>query len=275
MLIIDLDPQTNLTFSFVRPDEWQKSLADTKTVKQAFDSLVDGSSFDINSLIVTPSRVKERLKGNGKLDLISSHLGLINVDLELATLLAGANMKQSKKNFLKVHRRLSDGIADIPSGKYDVVLIDCPPNFNIVTKTAIVASDFILVPTRPDYLSTLGIDYLIRNMNELVRDYNDYANDGDDLTEAIEPSTIGVLFNMIQERSEAPIQAQQTYIRQLSRLGGLQIFDDYIKRNDTLFAGAPEEGVPVVLYGNTSGTYKSVVDGLEAVVTEFIQKTGL
>ncbi|MND60246.1 Sporulation initiation inhibitor protein Soj [compost metagenome] len=275
VLMIDLDPQTNLTFSFVRPDDWQKSLADTKTIKQAFDSLIDGSSFDINSLIVTPSRVKERLKGKGKLDLISSHLGLINVDLELATLLAGANMKQSKKNFLKVHRRLADGIESIPPEKYDVVLIDCPPNFNIVTKTAIVASDFILVPTRPDYLSTLGIDYLIRNMNELVRDYNDYAKDGDDLTEEIEPSTIGVLFNMIQERSEAPIQAQQTYIRQLSRLGGLHIFAEYIKRNDTLFAGAPEEGVPVVLNGTTSGTYKSVVDGLEAVATDFIEKIGL
>ncbi|KAA3507692.1 ParA family protein [Agrobacterium rosae] len=275
VLMIDLDPQTNLTFSFVRPDEWQKSLADTKTIKQAFDSLIDGTTFDINSLIVTPSRVKERLAGKGKLDLISSHLGLINVDLELATLLTGANLKQSKKNFLKVHRRLADGIADIPSNQYDVVLIDCPPNFNIVTKTAIVASDFILVPTRPDYLSTLGIDYLIRNMNELVRDYNDYAKDGDDLTETIEPSTIGVLFNMIQERSEAPIQAQQTYIRQLSRLGGLHIFGDYIKRNDTLFAGAPEEGVPVVLKGTTSGTYKSVVDGLEAVATDFIEKIGL
>ncbi|KQR75780.1 ParA family protein [Rhizobium sp. Leaf341] len=275
VLMIDLDPQTNLTFSFIRPDEWQNSLAETKTIKQAFDSLIDGSTFDINSLIVEPARVKQRLDGNGKLHLISSHLGLINVDLDLATLLAGANMKQSKKNFLKVHRRLADGIADIPSGEYDVVLIDCPPNFNIVTKTAIVASDYILVPTRPDFLSTLGIDYLIRNMNELVRDYNDYAEEGEDATAPIMPSTIGVLFNMIQERSEAPIQAQQTYISQLSRLGGLVIFDDYIKRNDTLFASAPEEGVPVVLKGTTGGTYKSVVDGLEAVASEFVDKIDL
>lgn len=275
VLMIDLDPQTNLTFSFVRPDDWQKSLADNKTIKQSFDSLIDGSSFDINTLIVAPSRVQQRLAGKGKLHLISSHLGLINVDLELATLLAGANMKQSKKNFLKVHRRLADGLSDIPDAKYDVILIDCPPNFNIVTKTAIVASNFILVPTRPDYLSTLGIDYLIRNMNELVRDYNDYAKEGDDTIDTIEPSTIGVLFNMIQERSDAPIQAQETYIRQLSRLGGLYLFEDYIKRNDTLFAGAPEEGIPVVLKSTTAGTYRSVVDGLEAVTTDFINKIGL
>jgi chromosome partitioning protein len=40
------------------------------------------------------------------------------------------------------------------------VLIDCPPNFNIVTKTAIAASEHLLVPTKPDYLSTLGIEQL-------------------------------------------------------------------------------------------------------------------
>ena len=38
---------------------------------------------------------------------------------------------------------------------YDVVLIDCPPNFNIVTKTAIVASDQILIPAKADYLPLL------------------------------------------------------------------------------------------------------------------------
>lgn len=47
----------------------------------------------------------------------------------------------------------------IPEHAYDFALIDCPPNFNIITKNAIIASDLILVPAKPDYLSTLGIDY--------------------------------------------------------------------------------------------------------------------
>ncbi|MBP0617045.1 ParA family protein [Jiella mangrovi] len=271
VLVIDLDPQTNLTFSFIRPDEWQADYADDKTIKKIFDSFVDGENYDINRLIFSPSRVASALSGNGKLSLISSHLGLINVDLELATLLGGANMKQTKNNFLKVHRRLVESLNEIDENEFDVVIIDCPPNFNIVTKNAIVASDYVLVPTRPDFLSTLGIDYLIRSMNELIEDYNEFSGAEDTEFEEIEPATIGVLFTMIQERSEEPINAQSAYIRQIQRQGGLHVFENYIKRNDTLFASAPESGVPVVLRPQSQSTYKNVVKGLEKVAEEFAQ----
>ena len=275
VLLVDLDPQTNLTFSFIRPDEWQNSFAETKTIKQVFDSFVEGKSYDINQLIFEPERAKLALRGNGKLDLISSHLGLINVDLELATLLGGANMRQTKNNFLKVHRRLAESFNDIDGDNYDIVIIDCPPNFNIVTKNAIVASDYVLVPTRPDFLSTLGIDYLIRSMDGLVNDYNEFAEAEDAEFVEIEPATIGVLFTMIQERSEEPINAQNAYIRQIRQQGGLNVFESYIKRNDTLFASAPESGVPVVLRPQSQQTYKSVVEGLEAVTDEFIHLVSL
>lgn len=275
VLAIDLDPQTNLTFSFLRVNDWSEDFAENRTIKQLFDSLLAGRDFDISSLIYEPGRAKNALNGRGKLEIISSHLGLINVDLELATLLSGASMRQSKQNFIKVHRRLADSLLNVDSDRYDIVLIDCPPNFNVVTKTAIVASDYILVPTRPDFLSTLGIDYLIRNVGSLVSDYNDYAREGTNNTApVIEPATIGVVFNMIQERN-GPISAQATYMQQLRRQSDLHVFENYIKRNDTLFADAPESGVPVVLRRTTSGTYQSVVNGLEAVTEEFSNLVGL
>ena len=275
VLAIDLDPQTNLTFSFLRVDEWSSDFADNRTIKQLFDSLLDGKDFDISGLIYEPSRAKQALQGRGKLEIISSHLGLINVDLELATLLNGASLRKSKQNFIKAHSRLADSLEKIDDDAYDVVLIDCPPNFNIVTKTAIVASDYILVPTRPDFLSTLGIDYLIRNVASLVSDYNDYAREGQvDGTPEIEPATIGVVFNMVQERN-GPISAQENYMQQLRRQSGLYIFNNYVKQNNTIFADAPERGVPVVLTGTTNPTFKSVVAGLEAVTGEFIQLVGL
>jgi chromosome partitioning protein len=155
-------------------------------------------------------------------------------------------------------------------------LIDCPPNFNIVTKTAIVASDYILVPARPDYLSTLGIDYLIRSVNLLVKEYNEYAEVQDgQMVDKIAPKTLGIVFTMIQEYGGQPIAAQRPFIAQVRRqMSSIPIFPDYIKRNDTLFAGAPQYGIPVVLHGYNSGSHRSVVDGLEAVSESFAKALG-
>jgi chromosome partitioning protein len=271
VLLVDLDAQASLTFSFIAPDVWEKDFSETNTIKSWFESFDTGAQLSLASLVNTPQRVQHALRGRGKLDVIYSHLGLINVDLELATKLGGASLAQAKKNFLSIHRRLADGISsDIPAGLYDIILIDCPPNFNIVTKTAIIASDYILVPARPDYLSTLGISYLLRSVNSLVKDYNDFAGVKEgQKAERIAPKVLGVVFTMIQEYGSQPISAQRPFIAQMARVPGISVFKSYIKRNDSLFAGAPQYGVPVVLHGYNSGSHQSVVDGLESVSEEF------
>jgi chromosome partitioning protein len=276
VLLIDLDAQASLTFSFISPDAWDKDFSDAGTIKSWFESFDSSTPLPLSSLINTPLRVKQALGGRGRLDIVYSHLGLINVDLELATKLGGASLAQAKKNFISIHRRLADGIRDDVGGdQYDVILIDCPPNFNIVTKTAIIASDYILVPARPDYLSTLGISYLLRSVNSLVKDYNEFA----DLKEGqkadkIAPKILGVVFTMIQEYGGEPISAQRPFIKQVTRVPGVSVFSNYIKRNDSLFAGAPQYGIPVVLHGYNSGSHRSVVDGLEAVSGEFEKALG-
>lgn len=277
VLLIDLDAQASLTFSFITPDVWQKSFEESGTIKAWFDSFEDGSPLELASLAQHPVRVSQRLGGRGKLDVIYSHLGLINVDLELATKLSGANLAQAKRNFIGVHRRLADEMDRMRvADKYDVVLIDCPPNFNVVTKTAIIASDYILVPTRPDELSTLGIDYLMRSIRNLISDYNEYADVSSGIAaERIEPAIVGVVFTMIQEYGCEPISAQRTFISRIRSESKLPVFDSYIKRNDTLFAGAPQYGVPVVLSHHNNHSHQSVVDGLEEVATEFATTVGI
>ena len=85
------------------------------------------------------------------------------------------------------------------------------PNFNIVTKNAIVASDYILIPAKADYLSTLGIDYLQRNVKELIEDFNEYtAVDDANTIEEINPKFLGVVFTMVQFNRQQPISAQKT-----------------------------------------------------------------
>lgn len=147
VLMLDLDPQTSLTFSFVPQDRW-KDFEKDKTIKNWFEAHISqDKSFDISSLILSDLKVRPYICGGGGLSLISSHLNLINVDLDLAQDLGGGSDKTRNLNFLKIYGRLKTGL-DSLRDQFDVVLIDCPPNFNIVTRTAMVASDFILVPTK-------------------------------------------------------------------------------------------------------------------------------
>lgn len=275
VLLIDLDPQASLTFSFVKPDYWNQHLANGRTIKTWYDATQQGNSVDLASLAYSPRQVNAALRraGHAPLKMVPSHLGLINVDLELATGLGGASMTQAKQNYMRVHRRLAEGLSESAFDNYDVILIDCPPNFNIVTKTAIVASDFVLIPAKADYLSTLGIDYLRRSLSELVHDFNEYAQVAPhNAPEPIDPQLLGVIFTMINIYGGEPVSASRPYIAQARTLG-VPVFDAYLRENKTLFAGAAEEGVPVVISDQTN--YRGIRAELEGFVDEFIARLGL
>lgn len=274
VLAIDLDAQASLTFSLVQPDYWSNHLQHDRTIKQWFDSFSEDSNppIDLESLILKPTPVNTRLgKNGGALHFIASHLGLINVDLELATELGGSNLSQTKRKYLKVHRRLIDGLSRPAFASYDVILIDCPPNFNIVTKTAIIASDQILVPSKPDYLSTLGTEYLIRSLDELVEEHNDYL-DNNNANLEISPEILGVIFTMVQIYSGVPISAQRPFIAQTRSLG-LYVFDSYFRDSKTNLANAAAENVPLIL-DNYAST-EELVQELREMVDEVAKRAGL
>ncbi|MEW6027676.1 MAG: ParA family protein, partial [Planctomycetota bacterium] len=163
---------------------------------------------------------------------------------------------------IKIHKRLADGISQIGNDKYDVVFIDCPPNFNIVTKNAIVASNHLLIPAKPDYLSTLGIDYLIFSLNKLINDYNEYSGfDELERQDNISPTILGIVFTMVTIYNNQPIQTMRPFIEQTKKLGK-PVFDQYIRENKTMFGDAPQYGVPVALNYYSSGTYAYVAKEL-------------
>ncbi|NCU06767.1 ParA family protein [Pantoea ananatis] len=270
VLILDMDAQASLTFSFIKPEFWDERLKDNKTIKSWFDCISQGeNTMPLSNLTIRPEEVNKRFRSGGFIDLISSHLGLINVDLELATLLGGASPSQTQKKYLKVHGKLRQELHALgQEQKYDIVLIDCPPNFNIVTKNALIASDKILIPAKPDYLSTLGIDYLKRSVDSLVKDFNFYA-DKDNEFERVEPEILGVIFTMIQITSGQPISAQKQYISQTKRLK-VPVFKSLFRENKTIFADAPRDGIPVVLNAYSNQTHSDVVNEIEEFVDEFL-----
>ena len=277
ILALDMDAQCSLTFSFVTPDYWESELGGEdgahhdRTIKRWFDGIVDEDreAVGLDELVLRDLKVNGRLGDKGGcLHLIPSHLGLINIDLDLAYMLSGAapsRLHQRRARVLGQLRRHLNAYAT--EAGYDYVLIDCPPNFNIVTKNAIVASHQIVIPAKPDYLSTLGIDYLLRSLGTLVREFNE-----DSKSEVIEPRILGVIFTMIQILRGRPIGVQRQYMRADSI--AVPIFRSTVRENKTIFGDAPEDGIPVVLERPRGEPYATIVREMESLAAEFLKRSG-
>jgi chromosome partitioning protein len=258
VLLIDLDPQASLTFSLLDVADWERDYAENTTIRNWYDAYIDqDQDLELPSLIIKPAKLNRLI--DGTVDIVCSHLALINIDLELATRLGGASLRQVRNNFLRVHSRLLDGfVSSSVQDNYDYVIIDCPPNFNIVTKTAIVASDRILVPAIPDFLSTLGIEELRRHIGELVDNFNGFAaQQGEPAYDPIDPSIMGIVPTMVRVYAGRPISAQTAFINRMKRTG-LPVFDTFIRWQPSTYGDAPEYGVPVVLNQSQGETCRGI-----------------
>jgi chromosome partitioning protein len=168
VLLIDLDSQASLTVSFFTQNEWTDELLPSRTIKHWFDGLGTGDAMeDPSPLVSSPPRVLGKLRRNaGHLDLIAAHRDLADVETALA-----AELISDPGRFAPLHSRLRTALTHKSLAEYDVVLIDCAPNFGLIAKNAVAAADMLVIPTKPDYLSTNGID----SLGLKIRDFTDEA----------------------------------------------------------------------------------------------------
>lgn len=64
---------------------------------------------------------------------------------------------------------LEDAISPVLD-PYDYVLIDCPPNLGFITRNGIEISDYYLIPTIPDTLSTYGVPQIIKTIQSFIHE---------------------------------------------------------------------------------------------------------
>lgn len=81
--------------------------------------------------------------------------------------------------------------------KYDFVFIDCQPSFDLLTQNAVVASDYYIIPTKLDYLSTLGIDSLTLHISHLINEINNDTKEFNFNGYYSNPKLLGVVGNMV------------------------------------------------------------------------------
>lgn len=157
-LLVDLDPQTNATFSCITVDAWEEHAKKKGTVADLLGARQHASA---NAKQKKASQV---IIANvfPNVDLVPSHLDLFTIDLDMA----GATARET---------RLRKSLQEVEA-KYDVIICDCPPNLTIPTQNALAASSYFIVPISADFLSALGIGILLRRIKQLSEDLDQPLN---------------------------------------------------------------------------------------------------
>lgn len=145
-LLIDLDPQTNATFSCITVDEWENASTAGGTIADILGLRNHTSAEGVTkhpSEVIIPNVFPN-------VDLLPSHLELFTVDLDLA----GQTRRESI-----LERNLKPIISN-----YEFIVCDCPPNLTLPTQNALSISSYYIVPVSLDYLSGVGIGLLIQRV---------------------------------------------------------------------------------------------------------------
>lgn len=145
VLLIDADPQGSLTVSLgvKAPDDLPVSLA---TVMQ---NVIEDRNAPADSGIIHHEE---------GVDLLPSNIELSGLEVSLFNTMSRESILKSYLNAVKP--------------KYDYVLIDCMPSLGMMTINALVATDSVIIPTQPNFLSTKGLNLLMRSIARIKKQIN-------------------------------------------------------------------------------------------------------
>lgn len=138
VLLVDLDPQANLTASLLNVDEMPIEMS-------IYDALTG----------------KEQIP----LATISDNLDLIPADIALAG--AEIDLVQRRAREFVLKKLLTPII-----GKYDYILLDCSPSLGLVTINALTMADSVLIPLTGEALPMRGLAMLDNYISDVVADLN-------------------------------------------------------------------------------------------------------
>jgi len=159
-LVVDLDTQANaslLVYGHEGDEHLFQAINDYVTISDwLLENFFAGEHKRLSEFIVTDA---SDVSYNGKpleLDLIPSSPRLRKTERELIYELTAKGYSMEALQG-QVGRRMRDDFEKLKAD-YDVIICDCPPGISVMTETVLAASHLIIVPTIPDFMSTLGLD---------------------------------------------------------------------------------------------------------------------
>lgn len=217
VLICDFDPQGNAT-SGVGVDK-------TTVSPSIYEVLINGA--DPNRAIVSTPWC----------DVMPSNKALAGATVELIVM--------ERREY-----RLKDALA-LVSGRYDFILIDCPPSLEMLTLNGLCAADTLLVPVQCEYYALEGLSDLLSTVRIVKRGLNPSI----DLE--------GVVLTMYDGRTNLSMQVAEEVKRHFPG----KVYSSVIPRNVRL-SEAPSHGKPVLAYDS----YSRGAEAYRSLAEEIIER---
>lgn len=203
ILLIDIDPQGNATSGL--------GLEKHKIKKCIYDVLVNQNPLED---VIQETMVEG-------LHMVPATIKLAGAEVELVSRLARESiLAKSLKNV---------------NGRYDYILLDCPPSLGILTMNSLTASDNILIPIQCEYYALEGV----RQLEDIIKMVKKHINP------LLEVG--GVLLTMFDIRTNLSQQVAE----EVKKYFGEKVFNTVIPRNVRL-SEAPSHGEPITLYSPAS-----------------------
>lgn len=226
VLLIDSDPQGNSTTGVgVDKVPGQKTVYDVLLHEAAMVDAITATTFDGLSLVPADQ------------NLVASNLDLVD-----------AEQRESRL------RNAIDGV----KGRYQYILIDCPPALDLLTLNALVASDSVLVPIQCEFFALEGISQLMDTIDRVKAAFNPALR------------VEGVLLTMYDDRTNLTRQVESD----LREFFGNEVFKTVIPRSVRL-AEAPSFGKPILSYDPRSRGAEAYIQLAKEILTaDARQRTG-
>ena len=207
VLLIDLDPQGSASTGL--------GVGQSQRENSSYDVLMGAAT-------LTEAVVATKIP---RLDLVPATVDLSGAEIELVEVDQRA-------------QRLKTALDTAPEGRWDVVLIDCPPSLGLLTINALVAAQSLLVPLQCEFFALEGLSQLLQTFERIRAKFNPSL------------TILGVVLTMYDRRNRLTEQVSEDVRACL----GTAVFETVIPRNVRL-SEAPSHGLPALVYDhNCSGS---------------------
>ena len=244
VLVIDIDPQFNCSQYLMGVQRVEETIAaghpTVWDIMEQYTAVPGRPSkpIDVSTAVVNIYAVRNR----GSIDLIPSRI-------ELSLTLRNPSGKE---------QLLKQAVEQLEDS-YDLVIIDCAPTESVLTRSAYLAADYVLIPVRPEFLSTIGLPLLEESLNGFRAQYP---------TES--PEVLGLVFNAISGYSPEELTSRNE-VQQVARTTGWPIFDEQITYSRS-FPKSAREGEPIFW---TSYARTKTKQNFHSFAREFADRLGI